>query len=131
MNITKINYLTLCLLHSLATPPEYRKVQVKEGTKANMHPQLAVKGIGYDRLLGGFEIESRLQHHLAKVFEVCQRVHNSICGNDLRCVILDLFASEYINITENLYKASITLCVVRFSQLFTQFISESEDVGED
>ena len=43
---------------------------MKEGTRANMHPQLSVKGIGYDRLLGGFEIDTRLQKHLAKVFEV-------------------------------------------------------------
>ena len=45
-------------------------VQVKEGSRANMHPQLLVKGVGYDRLLGGFEIDTRLQRHLAKIFEV-------------------------------------------------------------
>ena len=37
---------------------------------ANMHPQLLVKGVGFDRLLGGFEIDVRLQQHLAKVFVV-------------------------------------------------------------
>ena len=51
-------------------PLEYRKVQVKEGSVANTYPQLAVKGVGYDRLLGGLEIDIRLRDHLAGSFEV-------------------------------------------------------------
>lgn len=50
---------------------EYRKVQVKEGTLANVHPQLSVKGTGFNRLLGGLEMDVRLQQHLAKLFQVC------------------------------------------------------------
>ena len=38
----------------------------------NTYPQLAVKGVGYDRLLGGLEIDIRLRDHLAKNFEVCE-----------------------------------------------------------
>ena len=49
---------------------EYRKAQVKEGGVANMYPQLTIKGTGYDRTLGGLEIEIRLRDHLAKIFEV-------------------------------------------------------------
>ncbi len=49
---------------------EYRMAQVKEGTVANVHPQLTIKGIGYDRFLGGLEMEIRLQLHLAKLFQV-------------------------------------------------------------
>ena len=45
-------------------------MQVKEGTLANVHPQLIVKGTGFSRLLGGLEMEIRLQQHLAKLFEV-------------------------------------------------------------
>ena len=37
---------------------------------ANVHPQLAVKGTGYDRTLGGLEMDLRLRDHLAKIFEV-------------------------------------------------------------
>ena len=43
---------------------------MKEGSVANTYPQLAVKGVGYDRLLGGLEIDVRLRDHLAKSFEV-------------------------------------------------------------
>jgi len=49
---------------------DYRKVQVKEGSLANVHPQLAIKGSGFSRLLGGLEIDIRLQQHLAKNFDV-------------------------------------------------------------
>ena len=45
-------------------------MQVKEGTLANVHPQLMVKGSGFSRLLGGMEIDVRLQQHLARQFEV-------------------------------------------------------------
>lgn len=50
---------------------EYRKAQVKEGSVANTYPQLAVKGVGYDRLLGGLEVDVRLRDHLARNFDVC------------------------------------------------------------
>ena len=55
---------------SLSLTPEYRKAQVKEGSVANTYPQLSVKGVGYDRLLGGLEIDIRLRDHLARSFEV-------------------------------------------------------------
>ena len=58
---------TGCLSHTL---PEYRKAQVKEGSVANTYPQLSVKGVGYDHLLGGLEIDIRLRDHLARSFEV-------------------------------------------------------------
>ncbi len=43
---------------------------MKEGTIANVHPQLVVKGSGFSRRLGGLEIDIRLQQHLAKQFQV-------------------------------------------------------------
>ncbi len=52
------------------THTEYRRAQVKEGTVANTYPQLAVKGTGFDRTLGGLQIELRLRDHLAAIFEV-------------------------------------------------------------
>lgn len=49
---------------------EYRTVQVKEGSLANTYPQLTVKGTGFDRTLGGLEMDMRLRDMLAKNFEV-------------------------------------------------------------
>ena len=53
-------------------PSEYKTVQVREGLLANMYPQLMVKGSGFDRTLGGLEMEMRLRQHLAYRFEVSQ-----------------------------------------------------------
>ena len=58
---------------------------MKEGTLANVHPQLTVKGEGFNRLLGGLEIDFRLQRHLAQLFEVCSpktKTNNSENGGD-------------------------------------------------
>lgn len=49
---------------------EYKKVQVKEGSTAHIEPQLSIKGIGFDRTLGGLEMDMRLRNHLAKAFMV-------------------------------------------------------------
>ncbi|XP_046716925.1 hypoxia up-regulated protein 1 [Silurus meridionalis] len=48
-----------------ATIVTYQIVKTKEtGTQ----PQLQIRGIGFDRTLGGFEMELRLRDHLAKLF---------------------------------------------------------------
>lgn len=68
--------------------------QVKEGGVLNTHPQLKVKGVGFDRTLGGLEMDMRLRDHLAKLFEVCDQ---TMCGalHEIlvlfSCVILLLF----------------------------------------
>ena len=43
---------------------------VKEGSLLNKHPQLTVKGVGFDRTLGGLEMDIRLRDFLAERFEV-------------------------------------------------------------
>jgi hypoxia up-regulated 1 len=53
---------------TIATIVEYRTVQVKVGEKAEVVPQLTVKGVGYDRTLGGLEMDFRLRDHLLKEF---------------------------------------------------------------
>ena len=58
------------LLFSLHSLPEYKMAQVKESGMLNTHPQLTVKGVGFDRTLGGLEMDIRLRDHLAKQFEV-------------------------------------------------------------
>ncbi|XP_062392611.1 hypoxia up-regulated protein 1 isoform X1 [Sardina pilchardus] len=48
-----------------ATIVTYQTVKNKElGTQ----PQLQIRGVGFDRTLGGFEMELRLREHLAKLF---------------------------------------------------------------
>ena len=47
---------------------------MKEGGTAHIEPQLAVKGIGFDRTLGGLEMDMRLRDHLAKAFTVSSQV---------------------------------------------------------
>ncbi|KAK7462527.1 hypothetical protein BaRGS_00038437, partial [Batillaria attramentaria] len=53
---------------TVATVVSYQLVKVKEGTRVETNPQLTIKGIGYDRNLGGLEMTLRLRDHLAKVF---------------------------------------------------------------
>ena len=36
----------------------------------NTYPQLAVKGVGFDRTLGGLEMDIRLRNDLAALFNV-------------------------------------------------------------
>ncbi|CAI8027668.1 Hypoxia up-regulated protein 1 (Fragment) [Geodia barretti] len=65
-------------LSTTASIIEYRKAQVKEGSVANTYPQLSVKGVGYDHLLGGLEIDIRLRDHLARSFEGMKKTQGSV-----------------------------------------------------
>uniref|UniRef100_W5L6G0 Hypoxia up-regulated protein 1 n=1 Tax=Astyanax mexicanus TaxID=7994 RepID=W5L6G0_ASTMX len=48
-----------------ATVVTYQTVKTKE---SGTQPQLQIRGVGFDRTLGGFEMELRLRDHLAKLF---------------------------------------------------------------
>ncbi|XP_038564044.1 hypoxia up-regulated protein 1 isoform X2 [Micropterus salmoides] len=48
-----------------ATIVSYQTVKTKE---SGTQPQLQIRGVGFDRGLGGFEMDIRLQDHLAKLF---------------------------------------------------------------
>ncbi|KAM9728658.1 hypoxia up-regulated protein 1 [Menidia menidia] len=48
-----------------ATIVTYQTVKTKE---AGTQPQLQIRGVGYDRGLGGFEMDLRLRDHLARLF---------------------------------------------------------------
>ncbi|XP_029813132.1 hypoxia up-regulated protein 1 isoform X1 [Suricata suricatta] len=50
---------------TVCTIVTYQTVKTKE---AGMQPQLQVRGVGFDRTLGGLEMELRLREHLAKLF---------------------------------------------------------------
>ncbi|KAK3802292.1 hypothetical protein RRG08_066130 [Elysia crispata] len=51
-----------------ATIVGYNVVKTKEGTRAESNPQVTIKGVGFDRTLGGLEISLRLRKSLAKAF---------------------------------------------------------------
>ncbi|KAI7870044.1 heat shock protein 70 family [Spinellus fusiger] len=53
---------------TVASLISFSKVDVKEGKKTRTYPQIEVKSVGFDRTLGGYEFDVRLQDHLAKGF---------------------------------------------------------------
>uniref|UniRef100_A0A672N600 Hypoxia up-regulated protein 1 n=1 Tax=Sinocyclocheilus grahami TaxID=75366 RepID=A0A672N600_SINGR len=50
---------------AVSTIVTYQTVKTKE---SGTQPQLQIRGVGFDRTLGGFEMELRLRDHLAKLF---------------------------------------------------------------
>ncbi|XP_050307767.1 hypoxia up-regulated protein 1 [Anthonomus grandis grandis] len=51
-----------------ATLVSYQTVKTKERGFVETHPQVSILGVGYDRTLGGLEIQLRLRDYLAKKF---------------------------------------------------------------
>ncbi|XP_075876138.1 hypoxia up-regulated protein 1 [Nelusetta ayraudi] len=61
-----------------ATIVTYQTVKSKEfGTQ----PQLQIRGVGFDRGLGGFEMDIRLRDHLAKLFNGQKKSKKDVTGN--------------------------------------------------
>ncbi|KAK3522023.1 hypothetical protein QTP70_021384 [Hemibagrus guttatus] len=61
-----------------ATIVTYQTVKTKEtGTQ----PQLQIRGVGFDRTLGGFEMELRLRDHLAKIFNAQKKSKKDVTEN--------------------------------------------------
>lgn len=63
------------------TVVSYQNVKVKERGYVETHPQVSILGVGYDRTLGGLEIQIKLQHHLAKEFDKLKLTKNSVFDN--------------------------------------------------
>ncbi|XP_026797716.2 hypoxia up-regulated protein 1 isoform X1 [Pangasianodon hypophthalmus] len=61
-----------------ATIVTYQTVKTKE---AGTQPQLQIRGVGFDRTLGGFEMELRLRDHLAKLFNEQKKSKKDIKEN--------------------------------------------------
>ncbi|XP_030834647.1 hypoxia up-regulated protein 1-like [Strongylocentrotus purpuratus] len=61
-----------------ATIVSYQLVKTKERGKEETNPQLAIKGVGFDRTLGGLEWEIRLQKHLAVMFNQQGKTTNKV-----------------------------------------------------
>uniref|UniRef100_W5UBW9 Hypoxia up-regulated protein 1 n=1 Tax=Ictalurus punctatus TaxID=7998 RepID=W5UBW9_ICTPU len=61
-----------------ATIVTYQTVKTKE---AGTQPQLQIRGVGFDRTLGGFEMELRLRDHLAKIFNEQKKSKKDVTEN--------------------------------------------------
>ncbi|RUO95484.1 heat shock protein 70 family, partial [Jimgerdemannia flammicorona] len=54
---------------TVASLVSFSNVVVKEGKRNKTVPQIEVLAVGYDRTLGGYEFDLRLQNYLGKAFE--------------------------------------------------------------
>ncbi|KAK2828923.1 hypothetical protein Q5P01_019957 [Channa striata] len=61
-----------------ATIVTYQTVKTKE---SGTQPQLQIRGVGFDRGLGGFEMDLRLRDHLAKLFNQQKKSKNDVREN--------------------------------------------------
>lgn len=64
-----------------ATVVGYQNVKSKEKGFAEIIPQVSILGVGYDRTLGGLEMQVRLQNYLAKEFDKMNKTENSVFKN--------------------------------------------------
>ncbi|KAM6983533.1 hypoxia up-regulated protein 1 [Tautogolabrus adspersus] len=61
-----------------ATIVSYQTVKTKE---SGTQPQLQIRGVGFDRGLGGFEMDLRLRDHLAKLFNEQKKSKKDVSEN--------------------------------------------------
>ncbi|XP_076246856.1 hypoxia up-regulated Grp170 co-chaperone protein isoform X2 [Calliopsis andreniformis] len=64
-----------------ATIVSYQNVKTKERGFVETNPHVIVLGVGYDRTLGGLEVQIRLQQHLAREFDALNKTSNSVFNN--------------------------------------------------
>ncbi|KAK6642072.1 hypothetical protein RUM44_013795 [Polyplax serrata] len=64
-----------------ATIVAYQMIKQKDRGIVETHPQATVIGVGYDRTLGGLEIQLRLQQHLAKKFTETKKTKSDLFSN--------------------------------------------------
>ncbi|KAJ8347612.1 hypothetical protein SKAU_G00262010 [Synaphobranchus kaupii] len=60
---------------TVATIVMYQTVKTKD---SGTQPQLQIRGVGFDRTLGGFEMELRLRDHLAKIFNTQKKTKKDV-----------------------------------------------------
>ncbi|XP_066138858.1 hypoxia up-regulated protein 1 [Euwallacea fornicatus] len=61
-----------------ATLVSYQNIKTKERGFVETHPQVSVLGVGYDRTLGGLELQLRLRDYLAKKFNEMKKTSNDV-----------------------------------------------------
>ncbi|KAK2588316.1 hypothetical protein KPH14_004333 [Odynerus spinipes] len=64
-----------------ATVVSYQNVKTKEKGFVETNPHVNILGVGYDRTLGGLEMQIRLQNYLAKEFDALNKTPNSVFNN--------------------------------------------------
>ncbi|CAB0045021.1 unnamed protein product [Trichogramma brassicae] len=64
-----------------ATIVGYQNVKSKDRGFLETHPQVSILGVGYDRTLGGLEMQIRLRDYLAKEFDAIKKTPNSVFNN--------------------------------------------------
>ncbi|CAG7836274.1 unnamed protein product [Allacma fusca] len=66
---------------TVATIVSYQVVKAKDRGIVETNPQLSILGVGYDRTLGGLEIQLRLRNYLAKAFNDMKKTPTDITSN--------------------------------------------------
>ncbi|EFN70757.1 Hypoxia up-regulated protein 1 [Camponotus floridanus] len=61
-----------------ATVVSYQNMKTKERGFVETNPYVNVLGVGYDRTLGGLEVQIRLQNYLAKEFDALKKTSKSV-----------------------------------------------------
>lgn len=64
-----------------ATVVSMQTIKTKERGFLETHPQISIIGIGFDRTLGGLEMQIRLRDYLAKKFDEMKKTKNSVFKN--------------------------------------------------
>ncbi|XP_028128595.2 hypoxia up-regulated protein 1 [Diabrotica virgifera virgifera] len=65
-----------------ATLVSYQSVKTKDKPYVEVHPQATILGVGFDRTLGGLEMQVRLRNYLAKKFNEMKKTNNDVFKND-------------------------------------------------
>jgi len=85
-NSTAVHYMFFDMGASstVATVVSYQLVKEKNKVTgiAETNPQLTVKGVGFDRNLGGLEFQLRLRDHLAKLFNEQKKTKTDVTTNN-------------------------------------------------
>jgi len=64
-----------------ATVVSMQNIKTKERGYVETHPQISVVGVGYDRTLGGLEMQIRLRNFLGKKFNEMKKTDNDVFKN--------------------------------------------------
>lgn len=64
-----------------ATLVSYQNVKIKDRGYVETHPQLTILGVGFDRTLGGLDIQLRLRDYLGKKFNEMKKTKNDVFEN--------------------------------------------------
>ncbi|KAK0086459.1 hypothetical protein PV325_003173 [Microctonus aethiopoides] len=65
-----------------ATVVSYQNIKMKDRGVMEVIPQINILGVGYDRTLGGLEVQIRLQRYLAEEFDKLKKTPTSVFKND-------------------------------------------------